>query len=215
MAALEEDKPMKKLALLLTLAVALAGTAQANMIVDGTMDNPATVKDSAAVGDIATGTWYVPGEAGWNKCWRIEGGVGEYGYANTYNQAIVQLLDIAAGSYTLSFDVNNVNQPDYGSYFYVGVQGDAETLNMSAPVVDGDNRVHEGNLSSYEGQGWQTVALPFDITAAQATTYDKIVIAVTGNGSGELYVDNFSLVPEPATMSLLALGGLVALRKRR
>ncbi len=30
-----------------------------------------------------------------------------------------------------------------------------------------------------------------------------------------VYVDNFTVIPEPATMSLLALGGLVAIRRRR
>jgi hypothetical protein len=35
------------------------------------------------------------------------------------------------------------------------------------------------------------------------------------NKRATVYVDNFTVVPEPATMSLLALGGLVALRRRR
>jgi hypothetical protein len=36
----------------------------------------------------------------------------------------------------------------------------------------------------------------------------------TAPGS-QIYLDNIILTPEPATLSLLALGGLMALRRRR
>jgi hypothetical protein len=50
---------------------------------------------------------------------------------------------------------------------------------------------------------------------------DTIALRITSNGEGDTYetthwIDNISVaVPEPGTMSLLALGGLAILRRRR
>jgi hypothetical protein len=40
-------------------------------------------------------------------------------------------------------------------------------------------------------------------------------IDLYGNGASSVYYDNLNIVPEPATLSLLSLGGLALIRKRR
>jgi hypothetical protein len=57
------------------------------------------------------------------------------------------------------------------------------------------------------------------VTAPAGTQIDEIYLLGNGNADKIAYVDNVTVsgvpVPEPATMSLLALGGLAMLRRRR
>jgi hypothetical protein len=45
--------------------------------------------------------------------------------------------------------------------------------------------------------------------------WGKIRIINNTGGAGTVYYDNVRLVPEPATLGLLGLGGLVLLRRRK
>ncbi len=72
-----------------------------------------------------------------------------------------------------------------------------------------------------EGSGDFTVGAEATYTTSELdlSSYDGLVVAFGMKpgfgGEREAWVDNVSVVPEPATMSLLGLGGLVALRRRR
>ncbi len=48
-----------------------------------------------------------------------------------------------------------------------------------------------------------------------ATGWAQVFIAINAGSAGYLYFDNLRLVPEPATIALLGLGGLALIRKRR
>ncbi len=94
-----------------------------------------------------------------------------------------------------------------------------------ADVSNGDELLALTSLNVVGGDGtWNPFSQSIDLGE---TGYDRILIYfdakgfVTGDrddgfGSEVFGIDNVSLVvPEPATMSLLGLGGLVALRRRR
>jgi hypothetical protein len=65
--------------------------------------------------------------------------------------------------------------------------------------------------SSSEGSGTWT---PFSYTFTTPAGTGLTEVKFTMGGWGNLYVDNVNVVPEPATLVLLGLGGLTLLRKR-
>ncbi len=207
--------------LAITLMCSLAAVASAELIGNGDFSD-ATLQnsfDGGTVGSFATGVWTTA--TNWAQSWDTATGEAIYDDAGSnYNKGILQYVDIAAGDYDFQFDVMNLANPPYGAYWYVGLVTDASNIKDDAPLVDGEARIHEGNLNAYldpNATEYTTVTLPFTVTAAQASSFDKLVVGFTGAGPGaDLRIDNVSLViPEPATMSLLALGGLAALRRRR
>jgi hypothetical protein len=50
---------------------------------------------------------------------------------------------------------------------------------------------------------------------AATDTWANFVFALNSNAAGTYYLDNARLIPEPATIALLSLGGLVLLRRKR
>lgn len=64
--------------------------------------------------------------------------------------------------------------------------------------------------------------LPDELTSAIAGTDETIawfefalISNIDGASNSKFYVDNITIIPEPMTMSLLGLGGLVLLRRKR
>jgi hypothetical protein len=63
-------------------------------------------------------------------------------------------------------------------------------------------------------EGTETwTAFGTDFTTAAGAVYMEVKIAQ--GGWGTLYVDNVSVVPEPATLALMALGSTLLMRRRR
>ncbi len=92
---------------------------------------------------------------------------------------------------------------------------------------DGGNNGSAGFVGGgAAGSGWNTITLTGTLPATIGTINPLFVLADGGFGAGTpngtgsgtaVYVDNFVLdiVPEPASLSLLGLGGLCVLRRRR
>ena len=53
------------------------------------------------------------------------------------------------------------------------------------------------------------------VAAPARMTFDYVFIEMYDDGNGGVYLDDVKVLPEPATMALLGIGGLMVLRRRR
>jgi hypothetical protein len=87
---------------------------------------------------------------------------------------------------------------------------------MQVTPTDPVNLAYPG---SFNPPADSTRTLTWDFTGYDATgaTWMQIVFSQNFDGTtlGKYYIDNVQLVPEPMTMTLLGLGGLSLLRRRR
>ena len=141
------------------------------------------------------------------------------------NNVITQTVGIAANDSGTQYEVNF----DYGTAVYAATNIDQRTLTgdgLLVEVLRGDNTVLASG--TYLPGAWDDAGNHNLDAGLQGT------LSYTGDGAGvvrlrigpdgslntgrfEGEIDNVSVTPEPATMSLLALGGLgvLARRKRR
>jgi len=231
---------MKKLIVLL-MVVALSSAGLANLVTNGSFETTftdwasqtvdAAVPNSYAYGGNGDGTGsYMPGwggEQNWGYAWNPtgSGGVNHFGQTAGFTSVsdgsiaygaghaahyfgIWQLLgSVADGTqdYTLTFDVYQPSAIAGGAWLVAKIQ-----------MLDGPGGYMEaamgaiGTPSGLPADSWQSVELTMTANAG----FDGSQIQVFLQGAGGTYVDNVSLTPEPATMMLLGLGGLL-IRKRK
>ena len=73
----------------------------------------------------------------------------------------------------------------------------------------------------WDGSPERTQTVSWDYSEAFATitdppSYVEFIFAFnSGGGATQMYVDNMRLVPEPATIALLGLGGVLLRRRKR
>ena len=137
---------------------------------------------------------------------------------NTGSQLGANVIDAGSSGIAYAFStsgtvyMNNFNGTAWGSFSSLGAGGEAS--------VDTDNGINVafvagGLLKLYDGASNATINFEStDLTGAGP------IIEGSGDNLFVLYRDTagdlrlLSTVPEPATMSLLALGGLAILRRR-
>ena len=108
--------------------------------------------------------------------------------------------------------INNFNNANIGSFGNVGLSlGQLRTFKMTIERIS-DTQI---SVTHYRDPGTETETSMSITRTTSNFTFDRLGWQKNKNGS--LYVDNVQVefVPEPATMGLLALGGLVAIRRRR
>ena len=125
------------------------------------------------------------------------------------------LLDEVFGSLTLDTDGNTMN--GYVIRSEAGVFTGAPANNLGWFVDDTDTQI-SGNmgfeltgihpLGNVIGPEWEVIAEPFD-------PYQDMTFTCTFAGTPGTFLGNLIIVPEPATLGLLLLGGLALLRRRK
>jgi hypothetical protein len=210
---------MKNALAALLVIVALTGIASAqNLLTDSTMDGSLTVKNAGgAVETYPLGEWIAPGEAGWNQCWDMAGGVALYPKGgNEYNQTLYQLIaGPGVGSYDVSYDLDVV-QPGQIYLYAIGLDnGDLIQESLGGYYNNGQGQwiteFNGGGPGAQPTGGWAD----FDYTLSITQDTDYVLIGVNAAQGADVQVDNVTMTPEPASMSLLALGGLAMLRRRK
>lgn len=205
-------KSMFSLAALLALAV----SAQAGLLSDTGFDGTLVIHDGGtAVDSVTLGQWYAPGSGGWNQCWDISGGVGLYPNVSfEFNQSLAQMIaSPGVGSYGVTFDLNVVSSGQI-YLFAAGMnsgQAIGEGLMHYYTNATWVSEFNGGGAGADPTSGWETFTYTLNIT--QATDY--LVIGINAADGANLQVDNVDVTPEPASMSLLGLGALALIRRRR
>ena len=164
-----------------------------------------------------------PGEApeGLNVGWTEPG---EDANSNPVPGGFAQVLTakLTAGTtYVLTVEVGNAIDYDWGGYA-------VQLLAGGTPQATGDGSGYTGAVTGgtllAEDNNGLTIADGTFETSTVTYTYDPMHSSLLGEplqirllalGWDEVDFDNVQLIPEPATMSLLALGGLALLRRRR
>ena len=104
-------------------------------------------------------------------------------------------------------DLANVGTPSPGSASIPLVRGQWVPVRVDFNLTADTFSSYYNNTLVYSG-AWKR-------GSATAAAELKAVDLYHASGTGTVYYDNFNLVPAPASMSLLALGGLLAARRRR
>lgn len=224
---------MKNVRLLVVLVgVTLVAATGANAWFDGFEDY------AAGSGIIDQGTW-----VGWNRTGTDDAPVTDAIAASGEKslqlggEAMVDLVPeftgVTSGVWTMTAQTYIPENATTG-YFDIGWvtwdEGAQAHIWCGAISFDLPNGTVEGTLPLVRDQ-WIEAKAVFDVDAMTVATYYNGVESNDPGGFGEhevagldiwtaegtstLYIDDISMVPEPATMALLGLGALALLRKRR
>jgi hypothetical protein len=207
---------MMKLALLLSIAltVVLVPTSYGLVIgnfegsLDNWLPNDATLSQDTIGATVGTGSMKIAGPGGWHIDAKLDLKPSLLGVLGSVTQISADVTAFAA------------DMPGNGwmnmEMIYNGQNSDPANNNI------GWQSLGAKDINIWDGQ---THTLVWDVPAALMTKLGGIdssigwmeLMLITNNGgqNTQLYVDNIKMIPEPATMGLLGMGGLALLRRRK
>ena len=136
-------------------------------------------------------------------------------WASNFLQPAAFLADIGVENETITIDLDNVLRPDLYKEIYVYITGTAlSTVDPVNTLLDTDGGVFTGDSTwSIDPDGMWSYTLEGEIRPQPDYVFLTFqvpgMISVTDVWAGE------NCLPEPATLSLLALGGLALLRRKQ
>jgi hypothetical protein len=210
---------LKKMSIIVVVAglvFALAPAAQA-AIIDGANNNggfiSATTGETGIDGDSGMTDWTID-----NRIWIDDNnttlGTAPFGADTATNSRFIQIHDNAGSTLTSNaFALTAGHTLEFSIDVKVG--GNA-VGSITMDLWDGTNSIALGSIDT---NTWATAWTQYDDnTASVATSGTYQFRLVTSADAGDAHVDRVyleSTVPEPATMSLLVMGGLGVLARRR
>jgi hypothetical protein len=198
---------MKKTIFVMAIAMAfIAVTAQGSIIEFRNADFEDETGYSGGYGytginDWVHGGWVRQGE----NIAAFTSGVGGVAIAQDYvEDDLGNMLELVAGDNDFSISVDISTNAGGSATPYIQIYSNSQFVGESAAIA-----VSTDGTTTYD-------SVTFDFTVDGTDFAGQSFLVQLMQGSGYIYADNFSgsVVPEPATMMLLGLGGLL-LRRRK
>ena len=203
-------------AIALCAVLALAGVASAEFITGGDFESAPIINDvdgaggsTYTAGTQSNGVWY--GGVKWTV--QAGGPAGSTMYADEggwSDMKLMQSFATPAVGTVLTISGDYIASASYQKRIHVVGLTDGETVGLFGGGSIGGVELAQEGLST--ASDWSSFS--FDATVDAAYDEVAVVFVISGDG-GVRGVDNVSVVPEPATMSLLGLGALALIRRRR
>ena len=203
------------------------GSTAGNPYADGQSNQWAVYATNQSVRDAGTPTWTPLKWGGWGA-WRVDGNTNYYSYSNWlessglgvngdygYSSASIGFTPAVAGHYALYGDIEVIDSR-YGervlSLLSIGIRsGGTYTALYEQPEI-----AHGSLIDLSAIQSLQNIALGAGdqlVIVSEADYYTTNRFYLKGNAYGRDTV-GVAQVPEPITLSLLGLGGLLAMRRK-
>ena len=130
---------------------------------------------------------------------------------NQDTPVIINVLGNDEDPDNLPLTITNLTQPSYGT---ATLSGDSKTVTYEP--VGGFHGTDSFTYTANNGTADSNVGSAVDVTGGVGVIYGDLFSSVSDNATMSFgVIDNFVVVPEPTTMSLLGLGAVALLYRRR
>lgn len=208
----------------LVTAVCSAGVANA-ALVNGDMSTGNIAEASITYSDIGTGKYGTndldTDGAGLDDGWSMDGSVLTKTGTNNSDRlgAAWDISSLTGTGWSFEYDFTGTPVPEGRILLFFG-KDDGDNAPGETVIGFGNDQGAKGSI--VVGGSWDQVTInPFsagtDLSVAltqDLTNYDILALKIIKTPDSGNF-DNFELVPEPGSLALLSLGGLLTLRRRR